>query len=198
MLCRFAARYGTRGTGVDLSRVFLADARARAEELGVADRVGFERAEAAAYAKSHADGAYDVVSCLGATWIGGGLAGTLDLIRPTLRPGGTVLVGEPYWTQEPPPEALEAFGAEPDDFADLSGTNERFEAAGFELVEMVLADQDSWDRYTAPQWRAISDWLRAHPDDPDAPDMREFLRHARTSHLAYGRRYLGWGVFVLR
>ena len=28
--------------------------------------------------------------------------------------------------------------------------------------------------------------------------MRDFLDKARRSHLAFGRRYLGWGVFVLR
>ena len=27
--------------------------------------------------------------------------------------------------------------------------------------------------------------------------MREFLEKSRRSHLEYGRRYLGWGVFVL-
>ena len=68
-----------------------------------------------------------------------------------------------------------------------------------ELVEMVLADGDSWDRYAAAQWRTISDWLRDTPDDhPDAADMREFLAHGRRTHLTWIRRYLGWGVFVLR
>jgi hypothetical protein len=28
--------------------------------------------------------------------------------------------------------------------------------------------------------------------------MRAYLHRSRRSHLAYGRRYLGWGVFVLR
>lgn len=28
--------------------------------------------------------------------------------------------------------------------------------------------------------------------------MREFLDRSRRGHLAYGRDYLGWGVFVLR
>ena len=32
----------------------------------------------------------------------------------------------------------------------------------------------------------------------DAPAMRDYLDRSRRSHLAYGRRYLGWGVFVLR
>jgi hypothetical protein len=58
--------------------------------------------------------------------------------------------------------------------------------------------QLGWDRYVASQWHTVSDWLLANPDDPEAPDMRRYLDNSRRSHLAYGRRYLGWGVFVLR
>jgi hypothetical protein len=63
---------------------------------------------------------------------------------------------------------------------------------------MVLADADSWDRYVAARWWAVTRWLSTNADSPDAPAMREYLDNARRSHLAYGRRYLGWGVFVLR
>jgi cyclopropane fatty-acyl-phospholipid synthase-like methyltransferase len=42
MLARWAQRHGITGTGVDISEVFLPAARARAAELGVADRLRFE------------------------------------------------------------------------------------------------------------------------------------------------------------
>ena len=85
MLCRWAARFGIEGLGVDISELFLAAARKRAEELGVADRVRFEAGDAGRF---EADAASrDIVSCIGATWIGGGLAGTIELMRPALRPG---------------------------------------------------------------------------------------------------------------
>ena len=197
MLARWSERHGIGGVGVDLSEVFLTAARMRAAELGVAGRLTFERADAGGYEAE--PGAFDVVSCIGATWIGGGLAGTVELMRPAMRPGALMLIGEPYWTEPAPEAAFEAIGAGPDDFASLEGTLDRFEAAGMELVEMVLADGDSWDRYAAEQWFTVSDWLRAVPaDHPDAADMREFLAHARRTHLSYQRRYLGWGVFVLR
>jgi SAM-dependent methyltransferase len=195
MLCRWAARFGTGGLGVDISEVFISAARERATELGVADRVRFERGDAGrceAEAASH-----DIVSCIGATWIGGGLAGTIALMRPSLRPGGLLLVGEPFWTEPPPAEAAAALGCGPDDFASLAGTLDRLEAAGVRLVEMVLADGDAWDRYVASQWWTVARWLESHRGDPDAPAMVEFLEKSRRSHLEYGRRYLGWGVFVL-
>lgn len=196
MLCRWAAHYGIEGLGIDLSEVFLTAARARADELCVADRVRFSHGDAADVSVPPAS--FDIVSCIGATWIGGGLAGTLALMRPALRPGGLQLVGECYWTEEPPPAAYAAVDVAPDDFASLAATLDRFDTAGTELVEMVLADGDSWDRYAASQWWTIDRWLDANPDDPEAPGMREFLHRWRRSHLEYGRRYLGWGVFVLR
>ncbi len=195
MLCRWAARFGIEGLGIDISEVFLAAARERAEEFNVADRVRFEHGDAGRFAADAPS--YDIVSCIGATWIGGGLAGTLALMRPALRPGGLMLVGEPFWKDPPPSAACAALGCKPEDFASLAGTLDRFEAAGLSLVEMVLADDDTWDRYVASQWWTVSRWLDAHRDDPDAPAMREFLDKSRRSHLEYGRRYLGWGVFVL-
>jgi SAM-dependent methyltransferase len=196
MLCRWAARYGIEGVGVDLSPVFLAAARARATDLGVADRVRFEEADAAAYRTD--SGSFDVVSCIGATWIGNGVGGTIDLLRPALRPGGLLLIGEPFWHSEPPEEAYAALHVRPDEFVSLLETERRLASAGAELVEMVLADRDSWDRYVAAQWWTLDAWLRAHRDDPEAPTVRAFLEDGRRSHLAYGRQHLGWGVFVCR
>jgi SAM-dependent methyltransferase len=194
MLCRWADWFGAGGVGVDLSPVFSAAARARAVELGVAHRVEIVEGDAAAYLAQPA--AFDIVSCLGATWIGGGLVGTLALMRPALASGGTVLVGEPYWIEPPPAEALAAMGVGADDFTDLAGTADRIAGAGLELIELVLASPDDWDRYEAAQWATISRWLAANPDDPDQSAMRDFRDRARTTYLRWGRRCLGWGVFV--
>ncbi len=196
MLCRWAAWFGSAGVGVDLSPVFLGAAVARAIELGVADRLTFLQGDAGTYAPE--PGAFDIAACIGATWIGGGLAGTVELLRPAIGRRGLILLGEPYWTEPPPEEAVRAHGFEDDEFVSLDGTLDRLEAADLELVEMVLADGDSWDRYEAAQWWTIADWLEANPADPDHDAMREFLDAGRRYHLRWGRRYLGWGVFVTR
>jgi SAM-dependent methyltransferase len=196
MLARWAQQFGIIGVGVDISAVFLDAARQRAAELGTADRLEFVQADAGQYDAEPLS--FDVVSCIGATWIGGGLAGTLELMRRPLRPGGLLLVGEPFWHEPPPAEALVALECGPDDFTSLGGMLDRFDAAGLELIEMVLADRDSWDRYVAAQWWTIDQWVRAHRDDPRADEMHGLLVAWRRAHLEYGRRYLGWGVFVLR
>jgi len=196
MLCRFSERWGIEGHGIDLSPIFVEAARERAVELGVDGRVSFERGDAARPVPE--PGTWDVASCVGATWIGGGLIGTLELLKPALRDGGLLLVGEPYWIAPPPQEACASIGVEEDLFVSLVDTMDRAERAGLQLVEMVLADGDSWDRYAAAQWWTLAEWLRAHPDHPDHAELQEHLEDSRRSHLAYVRPYLGWGVFVLR
>jgi SAM-dependent methyltransferase len=195
MLCQWAKEYGIRGTGVDISSVFLQAAEERALELGVVDHLSFVHGDAGRYSDGKL---YDRVSCIGATWIGGGLAGTLTLMKRALRPDGMLLVGEPYWNEPPPDAAIAALGVREDDFVSLVGTLDRFEDASLDLVEMVLADGDSWDRYMASQWMAVGDYLAAHPGDPEAEELRAWLRKSRRAFLEFERRYLGWGVFVLR
>lgn len=196
MLCRWAERYGLSGTGVDISAVFLEAARARARELGVWSRINFVQGDAGDYPQEFHE--FNIVSCIGATWIGGGLVGTLKLMQTALRPGGLLLVGEPYWIDEPPEEAYPLLSDQRDTFATLAGTLDRFEQAGTELVEMVMANPDTWDRYEAAKWMTIHQWLKNNPDDPDSGELRRWNDEARRTYLTYGRRYLGWGVFVLR
>ena len=196
MLCTWARDHGIHGTGVDIGTVNTAAARDRARELGVADRVRFVHGDAAAYVP---DEPVDVAACVGATWIGGGVPGTIDILERSLRPGGMLLIGEPYWRQDPPdPETVGACHAErKDDFHDLPGLVRLFQDCGWDLVEMVLADQDSWDRYAAAHWLNLRRWLDANPDDELAGELRAELTDDPVRHVRYRREYLGWGVFAL-
>lgn len=195
MLCRWAARYGSGGHGVDISPVFVDIAKQRAFELNVAGRVTFQQGDAAHYKAEPA--AYDIVSCIGATWIGSGTAGTLDLMRPSLKPGGLLLVGEVFWRKPPTDVAAAALGFKPDEYSDLGGLLDVFNKAGVTLVEMVVSNQDDWDRYEARHWIQAERWLKAHPDHEDADPLREWIEASKHEYLNYGRDYLGWGIFVL-
>lgn len=196
MLCQWAQKWGITGVGVDISAVFLEEARARSREMDVAAQLSWVESDATHYPQDFHQ--YDIVSCLGATWIGGGLVGTINMMKPALKRGGMLLVGEPYWNDNPPPEAYSQWAVVPEEFASLEGTLSRIEEQGFELVEMILADTNNWDRYLAMQWMAASRWLDEHPRDVDAPALREWIANEKRIYLKYGRRYFGWGVFVLR
>ena len=67
-----------------------------------------------------------------------------------------------------------------------------------DLVEMVLATAEDWDRYEASQWLNVSNWLIANLDDAQAAEILEERNESRRDYLANERRCLGWGVFVLR
>ena len=198
LLCQWAARHGATGTGVDVSEVFVEEARERSVERDVADRVTFERADATEYPVEDHD--VDVACCIGASWIGGGLVGTLDLLRRPLRDdSGLLVVGDAFWSEEPSPGAVKALAdGEEDQFALLPDLLDRSQRAGYELVETVRASDDDWDRYEAKQWKTVDQYLRDDPDDPDRDALYRWIDDKRSTYLEYGRRYLGWGVFVFR
>ena len=196
ILCTWARDFAVVGTGIDLSTVFLSAANARAAELAVAHRVTFIHADAAGFV-SHEP--VDIAACIGATWIGDGVPGTIDLLRKSIKPGGIMLVGHPYWRQPPPDaNAIRACGAEfESDWLSLPELIGQMQSVGCDVVEMMLADQDSWDRYVAAQWRNIRMFIDANPNDDLTPMFREELRTSPLEHTKYQREYLGWGIFAL-
>ena len=196
MLCTWARDHGVTGTGVDLSVLFTEQAIARAAELGVTDQVSFIHGDAAGYVAADK---VAVAACIGATWIGGGVAGTIALLARSLRPGGVILIGEPYWRQLPPTEdvAQGCLAGAISDFLMLPELLASFRRLGYDVVEMVLADQDGWDRYEAAKWLTMRRWLDANPEDELAREVRARLSAEPERYAANTREYLGWGVFAL-
>jgi len=176
--------------------LFTAQAKLRAEELGVAHQVQFIHGDAAGYVS---DEKVNVAACIGATWIGGGVAGTIKLLEQSLRTGGIILIGEPYWRILPPTEevARGCLAHSISDFGMLPELLASFSPLGYDVVEMVLADQDGWDRYEAAKWLTMRRWLEANPDDELAKEVRAQLTSEPERYATYTREYLGWGVFAL-
>lgn len=196
MLCTWARDYGITGVGIDMSQLFSAQAKLRAEELNVTDRIDFIHNDAAGYI---ADEKCDIAACIGASWIAGGFTGTIELLKNSLKPGGIILIGEPYWRQLPLTEdvAKECGATSLADFLPLTGLVASFDELGYDVVEMVLADQEGWDRYEAAKWLTMRHWLEANPDDDFAQEVRSQLTLSPKRHVTYTREYLGWGVFAL-
>jgi len=196
MLCTWARDYGICGIGVDLSRLFSEQAKLRAQELGVGNRVEFIHGDAAGYVAAEK---VAVAACVGATWIGGGVAGTIGLLAKSLNPGGILLIGEPYWLRLPPTEDIaKGCGAGSiADFLTLPGLIASFDELGYDVVEMVIAGQEGWDRYEAAKWLTMRRWLEANPNDDFAKEVRVQLTEEPKRYVTYTREYLGWGVFAL-
>ncbi|UOR02523.1 class I SAM-dependent methyltransferase [Leucobacter allii] len=196
LLSSWARDHGVSGLGVDLNPDFIAHARARAEELGVTEAVEFVEADAAGYVSTEP---VDVAACVGATWIGGGVPGTIELLSRSLAPGGVLLVGEPFWRAVPrTPDALAGCGVSAaEDYQTLPGLLASFGAQGYDVVDMVCATEESWDRYLAPQWLSMRRWADAHPGHELHDEIRRLLAAEPEQYARYMRTHFGWGVFAL-
>ncbi len=196
-LIHLAEAYGVRGVGVDLSPLFTADAQKRLEARAPRVGVTFIQMDGADFRPDEPH-SLSMASCIGASWAFGGHAGTLDALIGMVKPGGWVIVGEPYWRQEPSKEYLEASGMAREAFGSHFSNAEAGEQRGLELVHTIVSSKDDWDRYEGLQWYATAEYARAHPDDPDVPELVEQVAKAREVHLRWGREALGWAIYVFR
>jgi SAM-dependent methyltransferase len=184
-----ASTYGCRVLGIERSHEFVEAAREHVAEAGVGDLV--EIVEADAHAFPLEAGAWDAILCLGASFVWDDFAGTLAALTPGVRPGGHVVVGEPFWRLWPLPRGIDDQG-----FVSLDETAQKLDAAGLVLVALIASSEDDWDRYESLHWRALEEWLAAHPNDPDTHEIRERHERARDNYLSYERELLGWAIFA--
>lgn len=186
-----AREYGCAWHGIEISPDFHAVAVERAAQAGLADRVSFELGDGAQAALEPES--YDAALCLGASFVFGSLADTVEALARAVRPGGHVVVGEPYWRRLPVPDEYED-RAEP--WTTLEGTTRIFETSGLPVVSVIASSEDDWDRYETLHWQTIERWLATNGDDPDAPEIRARHERAKWSYLRHQRDVLGWAIFV--
>jgi SAM-dependent methyltransferase len=194
-LVRLAERYGIEGVGVDLSPYFIADAQQRHQERVPEAKLRFLEMEGADYAPDEPE-SFDVVACIGASWIYGGHKETLSALANMAAAQSWIVVGEPYWRQPPAEEYLEAIGQQRSSFGTHQGNVEAGQPLGLELAYTLVSSPDDWDRYEGLQWYAAERWARAHPEDPDVEEVLERVRSNKMAYLMWGRETLGWAIYV--
>ena len=196
LLIRTVARYGVSAVGVDISPPFVSELRER-----VAARIPDAATELLEMDGAAYDGepaSFDLAACLGASWTFGGHTGTLRALAAWTRPGGQVLVGEPFWRREPDPAYLAWSGLTREQFGTHAENMEAGAALGLVPLYALAGDEDDFDRYEALQWRAAERYARAHPDDPDVPELLDRVARARHEYLGWGRETLGWSLYLFR
>lgn len=185
-----AREFGCSIEGIEIAPEFHAVAVERADAAGLGERVSFRLGDASR--ESLGEG-WDVAMCLGASFVWGSLAGTLDELEPAVRPGGHVVVGEPFWRRLPLPEDYEARDGP---FTTLEGTVEIMETGSLRVVSVIASSEDDFDRYDTLHWRAVEEWLAENAGDPDADEIRRRHEQYKRTYLRHGREYLGWALFV--
>jgi SAM-dependent methyltransferase len=189
-----AETFGCHVTCVEKAEEFDAAARRRVGEAGLDSLIEFVLADAHDFMTERE--AYDAALCLGASFIWDGLPGTLAALDPAVRGGDFIAVGEPYWREWPLPERAEP--DEGEDYLPLPDTIERFQTVGLELVALIDASLDDWDRYESLHWLTAEKWLTEHTHDPDAENIRVLNGRFRDRYLRWQRELMGWAIIVGR
>ncbi len=185
---------GFRAVGVDISPFFVAELRAAAARRVPAADLEILEMDAADYRPE--SGSFDLACCLGASWIFDGHCGTLRALREAVRPGGQVLVGEPFWRSEPGPAYLSWSEMRRDHFGTHEENVDTGVAEGLVPLLALVSNGDEWDRYETLQWRAAARYAASHGDDPDVPELLERVERNRHEYLAWGRDTLGWALYL--
>ena len=195
LLARLAERYGVSGDGVDISPYEVQQARDRMTRVPGAQIVIHEQDGRLFPA---AAGSYDLAMCIGASWTFDGHVGTLRALQRAVRPGGLVVVGEPFWRKTPDPEYLAASGQRLEAF----GTHVSNVATGIDLrlafLYAIVSSEDDWDRYQGLQWRAAERYASEHPEDPDAAEILARQHTERDLYLRWERELFGWAIYLFR
>ncbi len=197
LLSRFIRAYGVRCVGVDLSPFFVAEAERRLKASASGNQAVVLQMNGADF-KPDEPHSFTAASCIGASWIYGGYAGTLDALSRMVVPGGWVIVGEPFWLQEPSEEYLQVLGEVKATFGTHAGNVEVAEQRGLDLVHTLVSNKDDWDRYEGLQWYSATEYARSHPDDPDLPELLGRVAREKAAFLRWGRDTLGWAIYVFR
>jgi cyclopropane fatty-acyl-phospholipid synthase-like methyltransferase len=194
MLVRLAERYGANALGVDVNPAFLEEARVQAGARVPRADVAFEQMPAGELPAAAT--AFDAALCVGSTHAFGGYLATLRALAGRVKPGGRVLVGEGYWRGEPDPEYVRFLGGPREQFLDDEGNRAAGAAAGLTPLESWRSTLEEWDAYEGLYARTVEQYLAAHPDDPDAVEMRERIRRWNDGYHRWGRGALGFGVYL--
>ena len=193
-LILWARAFGVSGLGIDIRPAACERARTRIAAQGLAEQIEIVCGNAGEYQAGPQK--YDVEACIGASFCWkDGFKEALRAMRGVIKPGGRLIIGEPYWLRSDVPG--EYARREPS----IRTEYELLQMARGEELEIIYvlhSSHDDWDHYVAENWRGLSDWLDENPTHPQREDVLQHLHEGQEEYLRYEREYLGWALYVLK
>ncbi|MEM1315338.1 MAG: methyltransferase domain-containing protein [Pseudomonadota bacterium] len=177
----------------DLHPPYVAEARRRAEALGLADRLDAQVADMAA--PPLAPASLDLIWSEAAIY-NLGVEAALAAWRPLLAPGGRVVFSEAVRLKTPmSPRAETLWSAEYPTMTDPAGVSAQIAAAGFEERRRFVLPPECWDGYYGPL-EARADALDAElgATEPGAAALAETREEIAVWRACRGE--YGYAVFI--
>lgn len=190
LLIRMAERSAMSGIGVDLSPWMLLRAEREAARRGVADRLEWSLGNAH---QLPVDPTTDIVTCLGASWIWHGFAGTVRALTARARPGGRIAIGDLRLRDGSDPVAVAAEHGK----VITKGEQEAVLAAeGVDVLLSFDASPLSWQAYQDRILESVSAFAHDNP----GPQADTYVAEEAQWRLDHERdqRIMTWTVWVGR
>ena len=190
LLLEMARRASIVGVGLDLSPWALVRAHARASTTELKGTVEWWLGDGQALPP---EPPWDIATCLGASWIWHGFAGTARALAVRLRPGGRLAIGDLRLRDPADRKHLRAIGA-PE-----AVTSTRDEQAAIlsdldlDPVTEIVAPDEAWEQYHQTVIASADAYARDHPD----ADYRH-LAAVWMEDFQRDRLRLTWSVWVAR
>jgi len=189
----WSREFGISAFGIDFRPCAIERATKKIQSLGMNDRLEVVLADGSKYEfeKHH----YDAATCIGASFIWKGFQPALRVLKTAIKPGGKILIGEPYYLKDASHLPQDIFGGEK--FYYETELLDMIRAENLELEFMVRSDDEDWLTYEAGNWQGFLAWLDENPDHPERNQVIDRLHSEQDTYIKYGREYLGWAVYIL-
>lgn len=185
LLCRLAEAYDVTGIGIDISPYEVEDAVKKVASRGLSERIDIREGDGSTL---KIDGnSLSAAFCIGATWVFGGLPGTLAYLHEWVKPGGLVVVGDVFRRTG---------------FSGEQGLNTHAEntamgeGQGLTYLYSMGNTQSDWDHYTQLTNFSAQKYAVENPDDPDVPELLGTMAEDQRKYFEYERDAHGWGVYI--
>ena len=184
--------FGVSGIGIEIHDHMCKMAVERIKRAGLSERISIhcENALNFPFERNH----FNVASCLRASFIWGGYRKAIKTMKEAIKPGGKLVVGEPYYvTDEIPQELLKFEGDLHTEYQLVQISRDE----GFDVEFVVRASRDDWDRFASSNWYGLLKWIKENPDHPKRQYVKAHLRKKQEMYFRFQRNLEGWAVYVL-
>ncbi len=190
LLIRSATRAAIRGVGIDRSPWVLVRALSHAQEAPLVGRLQWRLGDAH---ELPPDERFDIVTCIGASWIWHGFEGTAAAMVKRCRPGGRIGIGDLRLRDGADPEAIAAT------YGRVFTADEQrsiLNRVGVEVTAQFDPGMEGWDGYQHRIMASAEAWAADHPGEK-AQGYLDEQRQWRDDHDR-DRGFLAWTVWTGR